>query len=110
MPPDALIQHAQDSNGDRHLCVVYLDNKMLYEMYRAFPDGNGGWEAEYGAIFDLKTNTPRPDNWPSADAARLPIYPATHQASTLSDLSLPPIGARLRLKASYDISGFTTHV
>jgi hypothetical protein len=35
------------------------------------------------------------------------IHPATHFASQSSDPSLPPMGLRLRLKASFDISGYT---
>ncbi|MBV8480372.1 MAG: hypothetical protein JOY72_08730 [Actinobacteria bacterium] len=34
------------------------------------------------------------------------IYPARHEASSLTDPSLPPMGLRVRLKASVDISGF----
>ena len=34
------------------------------------------------------------------------IHPATHFASSSSDPSLPPMGLRLRLKASFDTSGF----
>jgi hypothetical protein len=34
------------------------------------------------------------------------IHPATHFASTSTDPNLPPMGLRLRLKASYDLSGF----
>ena len=34
------------------------------------------------------------------------IHPARHWASRLTDPSLPPMGLRVRLKASYDISGF----
>ncbi len=33
------------------------------------------------------------------------IYPARHDASSNSSLSVPPMGLRVRLKASYDISG-----
>jgi hypothetical protein len=33
------------------------------------------------------------------------IHPATHAASSSTDPSLPPMGLRLRLKASYDLSG-----
>ncbi|MGB4776596.1 MAG: hypothetical protein WBP45_15570, partial [Daejeonella sp.] len=36
---------------------------------------NGQWEASCGAIFDLTSNTLRPDGWTSADAAGLPIFP-----------------------------------
>jgi len=35
------------------------------------------------------------------------IHPATHFASATNDPNDPPMGLRLRLKASYDISGFT---
>jgi hypothetical protein len=34
------------------------------------------------------------------------VYPARHYASSSTDTSLPPMGLRVRLKASYDISGF----
>jgi hypothetical protein len=33
------------------------------------------------------------------------IHPATHAASSSTDPALPPMGLRLRLKASYDLSG-----
>jgi hypothetical protein len=35
------------------------------------------------------------------------IHPATHFASDSQDPSLPPMGLRIRMKASYDISGLT---
>jgi hypothetical protein len=35
------------------------------------------------------------------------IHPATHFASSSTDQSLPPMGLRVRLKASYDLSRFT---
>src|SRR6201998_2086286 len=41
---------------------------------------------------------------PKTGAAFTP--PASHWAATSSDPSAPPMGMRLRLKASYDISGF----
>jgi hypothetical protein len=34
------------------------------------------------------------------------VYPARHFASTLTDPALPPMGLRLRLKASVDVRGF----
>jgi len=34
------------------------------------------------------------------------VLPATHWASTTTDPNAPPMGLRLRLKASFDISGF----
>jgi hypothetical protein len=38
------------------------------------------------------------------------ISPASHFASSSDDPNLPPMGLRLRLKASFDISGFHPHV
>jgi hypothetical protein len=34
------------------------------------------------------------------------IYPARHYASSLTDPDLPPMGLRVRLKASFDVGGF----
>jgi hypothetical protein len=38
------------------------------------------------------------------------IYPATHEASSSTDPDLPPMGLRVRLKAGFDISGFSPEV
>lgn len=38
------------------------------------------------------------------------IWPARHYASNLSDMDLPPMGMRFRLKAEFDISDFTPRV
>lgn len=38
------------------------------------------------------------------------ISPARHYASSSTDPNLPPMGLRFRLKADYDISGFTPNV
>lgn len=35
------------------------------------------------------------------------VHPATHYASSSTNANLPPMGLRVRLKASYNISGFT---
>jgi hypothetical protein len=34
------------------------------------------------------------------------VWPARHYASSLTDPSLPPMGLRVRLRASFDVSGF----
>jgi len=38
------------------------------------------------------------------------VYPATHYASNETDPDLPPMGLRVRLKASFDIGGFPPQV
>src|SRR4029077_14477575 len=35
------------------------------------------------------------------------IHPATHQAGSTTDPNVPPMGARFRLRADFDISRFT---
>ena len=96
----------------------------------------GRWEAGSGAVWPLDSNLRRPDGWTSADAAGLAIlpglvrydeaygtqpirhalrftvmptngyvFPASHRAGPQIQGALP-MGARLRLKASKDISGY----
>ncbi len=37
------------------------------------------------------------------------VWPAQHYASSLTDAKYPPMGQRFRLRASFDISGFSPH-
>jgi hypothetical protein len=128
------------TSGDRHLLVIDRDRWLLYETFATTWNALAGrWEAGSGAIFDLSSNARRPDGWTSADAAGLAIFPglvrydevsgsaeinhafrvttratngyvwpASHRAG--SNASAPPLGTRLRLKASKDISTFTPEV
>ena len=122
------------SSSDRHLLIVDQDHKSLFELYNVFYDGSQ-WHAGSGALFNLNANDRRPDGWTSADAAGLAIlpgllrydevfgtaeighafrvtvratngyvYPASHRAG--STAGALPMGARLRLKASRNLSGF----
>ena len=75
IPADAPIEGGPDGKGDRHILVLDRDNWKLYELWNAHPDGQGGWKAGSGAIFDLNSNKLRPAGWTSADAAGLPILP-----------------------------------
>ncbi len=66
------------ATGDRHVIVIDRDNDRLYELFRAFPQNDGSWNADSGAVFHLDSNTVRPTaqpGWTSADAAGLPIFP-----------------------------------
>ncbi len=75
IPPDAPIEGGPNGDGDRHVLVLDRDGSQLWELFNAFPDGNGGWKADSGAIWNLRENQVRPAGWTSADAAGLPILP-----------------------------------
>ncbi|HEX7641223.1 MAG TPA: hypothetical protein VF472_03330 [Burkholderiaceae bacterium] len=64
--------------GDRHVIVIDRDTNRLYEMDNAFPQSDGSWQADSGAVFHLDSDNVRPTaqaGWTSADAAGLPIFP-----------------------------------
>lgn len=75
VPTAAPIEGGSDSDGDRHVLVLDSDNCLLYELYDAHPRVDGSWDAGSGAVFDLSSDTLRPQGWTSADAAGLPILP-----------------------------------
>jgi len=127
------------SSGDRHLLVVDRDRWLLFELFAAhWNAGAHRWEAGSGAVFNLSSNARRPDGWTSADAAGLAIlpglvrydeavrgpirhalrvtvratngyvWPASHRAGSSSGAL--PMGARLRLKASRDLSSYPGYI
>jgi hypothetical protein len=127
------------NSGDRHLLVVDRDQFVLFELYATRWNAPANrWEAGSGAVFDLSRNGRRPEGWTSADAAGLAIlpglvrydemmrgeighafrvtvhatnghvWPASHTAG--STAGALPMGARLRLKASKNISGFPLEI
>jgi hypothetical protein len=122
-------------DGDRHLILIDRDRWLLFETWATtWSAASSRWEAGSGATFDLARNDRRPEGWTSADAAGLAIFPglvrydevaageirhalrvtirdtngyvwpASHEAGSAS--GAPPMGTRLRLKASRDISGY----
>jgi hypothetical protein len=74
IPLTASIEGGPSGTGDRHVIVVDTQNCMLYELYNALPQADY-WNADCGAMFDLKSNALRTDGYTSADAAGLPIFP-----------------------------------
>lgn len=121
--------------SDHHILIVDSDTCHLYEIYDVrYEDGQ--WSGGSGAIWDLNSNALRPAGWTSADAAGLPIlpglvrydeiaagaihhalrftarhtngyiWPARHLTSDDNAPNIPPMGARFRLKASFDISKY----
>lgn len=71
IPPNAFVE----AGSDRHVLVIDMDNKILYELYSAVKNGDNSWNAYSGAIFDLQSDKLRADYFTSADAAGLPIFP-----------------------------------
>jgi hypothetical protein len=124
------------NDGDRHVIVLDKSNCWEYDLFYA-ANNSGVWSAAGSAVWDLQNYESRPYTWSSADASGLPIFPglvrydevsagainhairvtvprtrpsfvlpATHWASTNTS-SPVPMGTRLRLKASYNISSFS---
>jgi hypothetical protein len=135
-PANAQVEGGSGSGGDMHVLVLQEGSCKLFETFSSTYVGPG-WSCGSGAEFDLSSDKLRTDGWTSADAAGLPIlpglvkvsevmagavqhairftmnktqqayiHPAVHAAGDM-DTSLPPMGLRLRLKASFDTSSFT---
>jgi hypothetical protein len=126
----------KNGHGDRHVLVVQEGTCMLYELYHAHRKGAGwtaasgatfnlrsdalrpeGWTSADAAglpIFPLLVRYPEVHAGQIDHALRVTvpqtqmgyIHPATHFASDSSNPNLPPMGLRLRLKASYSLAGF----
>jgi hypothetical protein len=124
------------TSGDRHAIIVDRTHCMLYELYALERSGSGwhagsgaiwslrsnalrpaGWTSADAAGLPILPGLVRYDEVAngSIDHAirftvertrRAFVYPARHYASDLTDPSLPPMGLRLRLKASLDTRGF----
>jgi hypothetical protein len=75
-PGQTLDDIQRHGTGDRHLLVVDPGNGKLHEFYKARKT-DAGWEASNAATFDLRTGGLRPEGWTSADAAGLPVFPAS---------------------------------
>ena len=61
--------------GDHHMLIVDADTCRLWELYHCYPNTAGGWDIFGSSTFDLNSNSLRPADWTSADAAGFPILP-----------------------------------
>jgi len=135
VPPNVPVEGAGEE-GDRHVLVLQEGTCKLYELYSAQRKGSGwnagsgavfnlrsnalrpeGWTSADAAglpIFPLLVRYPEVNAGQIDHALRVTvertqrgyIHPATHFASNSSDPNLPPMGLRLRLKASFNLSGY----
>jgi hypothetical protein len=130
------IEGGRSSTGDRHAIIVDRDSCRLYELFSLYPKGNGwragsgaiwnlrsnklrpaGWTSADAAGLPILPGLARYDEikrgvidhalrFTVQRTRRAYVFPARHYASSSDDASLPPMGLRLRLKASFDVSGF----
>src|SRR5689334_21482706 len=128
--------YPKPGNGDRHVLVLEKDGCWLYELYNASvkngkwsADSTAIWDmtineqrpytwtsadaaglpvfvglARYDEVAAGAINHALRFTVPTSQKAF--VLPATHWASTTTDPNAPPMGARIRLKASFNISGF----
>ncbi len=127
---------SSSNDGDRHVLMLNTKTNVLYELFYTFAGGKTGFHAGSGAIFALNSNALRPNGWTSADAAGLPVFagllnfnevatgavrhalrfttrrtngyiwPGRHKAGPQT-AGYPPMGQRFRLRANFDISGYS---
>lgn len=137
IPLNAPIEGGNPTSGDRHVLVVREGTCELFELFVAVRSGSGwsaasgarwdlttgalrplGWTSADAAGFPILPGLVRYDEVANgyighairvtfAQTRRGYILPATHFASSRTNTDLPPMGMRLRLKASFDISGLT---
>ena len=134
---DTPIEGGATSNGDRHAIMVNPATCTLYELFDAHYNSSGssagsgaiwnlnsnalrpaGWTSADAAGLPILPGLLRYDEVQSGSithAIRMTaqstdtsfIWPARHQAGTSSNPNLPPMGARFRLNADFDISGYS---
>jgi hypothetical protein len=126
--------------GDRHAIVVDPANRMLYEFYRMRRTDSGweadqasvfdlksnkvrpaGWTSTDAAGLPIFPAVVRYDELQrgmvehamrvtAPKTRRAYVYPARHFASKSTDINLPRMGERIRLRQDFDISGFSPPV
>jgi hypothetical protein len=126
--------------GDRHLIVLDRDNGLLFESWATrWNESAQRWEVGSGAVFDLAVGSSRSPGQTSANESGLALFPglvrydeasgsgeithafcaslrssnghvwpASHTANQTA--GAPPLGTRLRLKASVDLSGYAPSI
>src|SRR5581483_4604249 len=135
--PDTPIEGGSGSSGDRHALVVDTSTCALYETWDTHYSSSGstagsgavfrlgsdalrpaGWTSadaaglpilpgllRYGEVAGGSVRHAIRFTVQRTDTAY--VWPARHQAGAAADASLPPMGARFRLRSGVDISHFS---
>jgi len=126
-----------EGGSDRHVLAVDRDHCKLYELFAATSGAGSwsadsgavfdltsnalrpeGWTSADAAGLPIFPGLVRYDEVASghinhalrftvSSTQRAYLHPAVHYASSSTDPNLPPMGLRLRLKATFDVSSFT---
>jgi hypothetical protein len=126
-----------EGGTDRHILMVDKDACRLYELFAASKSGGKwhagsgatwdlrsnalrptGWTSADAAGLPILPGLVRYDEvaagairhalrFTTNRTRKAYIHPARHYASSSTSASLPPMGLRVRLKATYDTSGFS---
>lgn len=140
VPLTAPIEGGSASTGDRHAIAIDTTNCILYELYYAFPGasswtaGSGaifdlksnalrtaGWTSADAAGLPIVPGLITYDEvltgeikhairFTAPQTRNTYVWPARHQASSLTGAQYPRMGERFRLKASFDISSYPADV
>jgi hypothetical protein len=136
IPRNVHIEGGARATGDRHAILVDRSSCRLYELYDLHRAGHGwtagsgavwslrsnhlrpaGWTSADAAGLPIFPGLARWDEaargtidhalrFTAAQTRRAYVYPARHYASSSDDPSLPPMGLRVRLKASVNVASF----
>jgi hypothetical protein len=136
IPANVVIEGGRQSDGDRHAIIVDRTSCKLYELYALYPRGSGwsagsgaiwslksnrlrpsGWTSADAAGLPIFPGLARFDEvkrgridhalrFTVSRTRKAFVWPARHYASSSTDASLPPMGLRVRLKASFDTRPF----
>ncbi len=137
IPLEAPVEGGAGSSGDRHVLVVQSGSCELFELFDAERSGQGwsaasgarfdlssnvlrplGWTSADAAGLPILPGLVRFDEVAAGEirhAIRVTfsrtqrgyVLPATHFASSSTDPTLPAMGIRLRLKASFNVASLT---
>ncbi len=136
IPSNAPVEGGSTSDGDRHVIVLQQGTCHDYELYNAHwstnhwnADAGVNWNLSSDALRPLGYTSadaaglpilPGLANYDQVASGKIThalrftvpvsqkgyIFPATHYASSSTNANLPPMGLRLRLKASFDLTKF----